>query len=56
VTAAPRRSKKQVHTAGSGPSKVYKIDADYDNQAIKVVKEQLARAAVRLAWTLKENL
>jgi len=39
-----------------GKSKVYKIDPNYDQQAIKVVKEQLAKAAVRLAWLLKENL
>lgn len=39
-----------------GKSKVYKIDPGYDQQGIKVVKEQLAKAAVRLAWLLKENL
>jgi hypothetical protein len=39
-----------------GKSKVYKIDPGYDQQSIKVVKEQLAKAAVRLAWLLKENL
>ena len=39
-----------------GKSKVFKIDPSYDQQGIQVVKEQLARAAVRLAWLLKENL
>lgn len=39
-----------------GPSKVYRIDPSYNQQAIKVVKEQLAKAGVRLAWKMKENL
>jgi len=30
-----------------GPSKVYRIDPSYNQQAIKVVKEQLAKAGVR---------
>ena len=39
-----------------GPSKVYKISSNYDKDAKTVVKEQLAKAAVRLAWLLKQNL
>jgi hypothetical protein len=39
-----------------GASNVYRIDANYDTQAERVVKEQLARAGVRLARLLKENL
>jgi hypothetical protein len=40
-----------------GPSKVFKIDTvTYDKRAVAAVKEQLAKAAVRLAWILKENL
>jgi S1/P1 Nuclease len=39
-----------------GPSKVYKIDAAYDAQASEVVKEQIAKSAVRLAWLLQKKL
>jgi S1/P1 Nuclease len=39
-----------------GPSKVYRIAPGYNQQAIKLVKEQLAKAGVRLAWKLKEDL
>jgi hypothetical protein len=62
VDKTPTQSAFVFKTFQGGPdkrcgfSKVYKIDADYDKQATKVVKEQLARAAVRLAWILKENL
>src|SRR5262245_6067013 len=33
-----------------GPSKVFKIDAAYDQRAVGVIKDQLAKASVRLAW------
>jgi hypothetical protein len=39
-----------------GPSKVYHIGATYDAQASDVVKAQIAKAAVRLAWLLQHNL
>jgi hypothetical protein len=38
-----------------GPSKVYKIAAGYDATGIGVVKEQLAKAGLRLAELLKES-
>lgn len=41
---------------GCGPSKVYLIPADYQTNSIPVVKEQLAKAAVRLARLLKDHL
>jgi S1/P1 Nuclease len=37
-----------------GPSKVYKIAPAYDTDAMGVVKEQLAKAGLRLAEVLKE--
>jgi hypothetical protein len=42
--------------AKCGPSNVYRIDPSYDEQADKVVAEQLTKAGVRLAWLLTENL
>ncbi|HZP79270.1 MAG TPA: S1/P1 nuclease [Pseudolabrys sp.] len=39
-----------------GPSKLYKIDASYDERAKEIVKEQLAKAGVRLAKVLKDAL
>ena len=40
-----------------GPSKVYRINTDtYDPQASDVVKTQIAKAAVRLARILQQNL
>jgi hypothetical protein len=39
-----------------GPSKVYRISPDYDTKAEAVVKEQLAKAGVRLARRLQDNL
>jgi S1/P1 Nuclease len=38
-----------------GPSKVYKIAASYDTTAKGVVKEQLAKAGLRLSEVLKES-
>jgi hypothetical protein len=39
-----------------GPSKVFRIDDDYDTRGKAVVKEQLAKAGVRLAGLLREAL
>lgn len=39
-----------------GPSKIYAIDAAYDSQATEIVKEQIAKAAVRLAWLLRDKI
>jgi hypothetical protein len=39
-----------------GPVPVYNIDAAYRDRAIAAVKEQLAKAGVRLAFLLRENL
>lgn len=39
-----------------GPSKVYRIAPEYDDRALPIIKEQLAKAAFRLATLLKENL
>ena len=39
-----------------GPSKVFRVDPSYDTRGAKVVTLQLGRAAVRLAWLLKQNL
>jgi hypothetical protein len=35
---------------------LYKIDTKYDDNARPAIREQLAKAAVRLAWLLKEKL
>jgi hypothetical protein len=35
---------------------VYRIDAAYRDRALSAVKEQLAKAGVRLAFLLRENL
>jgi len=40
----------------SGPSKVFRVDAEYDKRGVAVVKEQLAKAGVRLAGLLREAL
>jgi hypothetical protein len=70
LTSSRARSQELQHDGAEGVDKVarasqtngvvsrrsYKIDPGYDQQGIKVVKEQLAKAAVRLAWVLKENL
>jgi len=40
----------------SGPSKVYKIDPASDEQAKQIVKEQLAKAGLRLARLLKDAI
>jgi hypothetical protein len=39
-----------------GPVPVYRIDAAYRDRAVAAVKEQLAKAGVRLAFLLRENL
>lgn len=39
-----------------GPVPVYRIDASYRDRALAAVKEQLAKAGVRLAFLLRENL
>jgi len=39
-----------------GPVPVYKVDAVYRERALAAVKEQLAKAGVRLAFLLRENL
>jgi hypothetical protein len=39
-----------------GPSNVYRIDSAYDDRAVNVVTEQLAKAGLRLARTLQEAL
>jgi hypothetical protein len=39
-----------------GPSKVYTIDTAYDAQASEVVKEQIAKSAVRLSRLLQQKL
>jgi S1/P1 Nuclease len=39
-----------------GTVPVYRVDAGYRERAIAVVKEQLAKAGVRLAFVLRENL
>jgi hypothetical protein len=35
---------------------VHKVDANYQNRAVATIKEQLAKAGVRLAFLLRENL
>jgi hypothetical protein len=39
-----------------GPVPVYRLDAAYHDRATAAVKEQLAKAGVRLAFLLRENL
>ncbi|MBV8131609.1 MAG: hypothetical protein JO282_03725 [Alphaproteobacteria bacterium] len=39
-----------------GPVKLYSVDTTYRDRAIAAVKEQLAKAGVRLAFLLRENL
>ncbi len=39
-----------------GPVPVYRIDPAYRDRALAAVKEQLAKAGVRLAFLLRENL
>ncbi|WFU85616.1 S1/P1 nuclease [Bradyrhizobium sp. CIAT3101] len=39
-----------------GPSKVFRVDANYDDRAVAVVKEQIAKAGLRLARLLQEAL
>ena len=39
-----------------GPVPVYRVDAAYRDRALAAVKEQLAKAGVRLAFLLRENL
>jgi len=39
-----------------GPVPVYRVDASYRDRALAAVKEQLAKAGVRLAFLLRENL
>jgi S1/P1 Nuclease len=39
-----------------GPSKVFRVDTNYDTKAKDTVKEQLAKAGARLAGLLKEAL
>jgi S1/P1 Nuclease len=39
-----------------GPVPVYRVDAGYRERAIAAIKEQLAKAGVRLASLLRENL
>ncbi len=39
-----------------GPSRVYKLDAAYEEHAKEVVREQLAKAGVRLAHLLRDAL
>lgn len=38
-----------------GVSDVFRLNNDYDMRARETVKEQLAKAGVRLAWLLREN-
>src|SRR6266446_2380015 len=39
-----------------GPVPLYQVDAGYRERAVAAVKEQLAKAGVRLAFLLRENL
>jgi hypothetical protein len=39
-----------------GPVPVYRVDGAYPDRALAAVKEQLAKAGVRLAFLLRENL
>jgi len=39
-----------------GPVLLYQVDAGYRERAVAAVKEQLAKAGVRLAFLLRENL
>jgi hypothetical protein len=39
-----------------GPVPVYSVDSTYGDRAVAAVKEQLAKAGVRLAFLLRENL
>src|SRR5262249_54622887 len=39
-----------------GPVPVYGVDTAYRDRALAAVKEQLAKAGVRLAFLLRENL
>ena len=39
-----------------GPVPAYSVDATYRDRALAAVKEQLAKAGVRLAFLLRENL
>jgi hypothetical protein len=39
-----------------GPVKLYGVDSTYRDRAVAAVKEQLAKAGVRLAFLLRENL
>ena len=42
--------------ARCGPSKVFRVDANYDTRAVAVVKEQIAKAGLRLARLLQEAM
>jgi hypothetical protein len=42
--------------ARCGPSKVFRVDTSYDNRSVTVVKEQIAKAGLRLARLLQEAL
>jgi S1/P1 Nuclease len=47
---------RKGETDPCGPVPVYKVDAAYRDRALATVKEQLAKAGVRLAFLLRENL
>jgi S1/P1 Nuclease len=47
---------RKGETDPCGPVPVYKVDAAYRDRALAAVKEQLAKAGVRLAFLLRENL
>jgi hypothetical protein len=47
---------KKGETDPCGPVPVHSVDAAYRDRALAVVREQLAKAGVRLAFLLRENL
>jgi hypothetical protein len=46
----------EAETDSCGAISVYRIDSAYQDRAIAAVREQLAKAAVRLAFLLRENV
>ena len=47
---------RKGETDPCGPVPVYRVDSAYRDRALAAVKEQLAKAGVRLAFLLREDL
>ena len=51
-----RSSEQKGESKPCGPVDVHNLDANYQNRAMATIREQLAKAGVRLASLLRENL